>query len=238
MSITFTKLFSSITESTVWCEPAHTRLVWITMLAMADRKGRVWASVPGLANRARVPLEDCEKALETLLAPDRYSRTPDFEGRRIEPIDGGWRLLNHAKYRDMRDEEIRLEQNRIAQAKYREKVSKVADSKPQSAQADTYTEAEAESKEKTKTGRAIALPDWLPKESWDAWLEVRKRVKAPNTERALKLAIGDLEKLREQGHDPGGVLDNATKRGWRGLYAPANSTGTPDYSSVMANIKD
>ncbi len=109
MSLTFTKLFSSITESTIWCEPANTRLVWITMLAMADRKGRVWASIPGLANRARVPLEDTEKALATLLSPDRYSRTPDNEGRRIEPMDGGWRLLNHEKYRAIRDEETTRE---------------------------------------------------------------------------------------------------------------------------------
>lgn len=112
MSVTFTKLFSSITESTVWCEPDRTRLVWITMLAMADRHGRVWASIPGLANRARVPTEDCRTALETFLAPDADSRTEDHEGRRIEPIDGGWKLLNHQKYRDIRDEESVKENKR------------------------------------------------------------------------------------------------------------------------------
>ena len=105
MSMTFTKLFSSITESTVWCEPNCTRLVWITMLAMADRKGRVWGSIPGLANRARVPVDDCRTAIDTFLAPDRDSRTKDNEGRRIEEIDGGWRLLNYDKYRERQDEE-------------------------------------------------------------------------------------------------------------------------------------
>lgn len=210
------------------------------MLAMADKRGRVWASVPGLANRARVPLEDCEKALETLSSPDRYSRTPYFEGRRIAPIDGGWVLLNHAKYREMRDEEVRAQQNREAQARHRARVSKIADSKPPSAQAEAYTEAEADTeKEKTKTGRAVALPDWLPLEPWEAWLEARKKMKAPNTERALKLAIGILDGLRAQGHDPGGVLDQSTQRGWRGLFPIQVSTGAvPDYSGVAANIKD
>lgn len=112
MSMTFTKLFSSITESTIWVEPSNVRLVWITMLAMADAKGRVWASVPGLANRARVPVEDVEEALNKFLGPDKYSRTPDNEGRRIEKIDGGWRLLNHAKYRAIRDEEAIKESKR------------------------------------------------------------------------------------------------------------------------------
>lgn len=151
MSTTFTKLFSSITESTVWCEPAHTRLVWITMLAMADRRGRVWASVPGLANRARVPLEDTEKALATFLAPDKYSRTPDHEGRRIEPIDGGWQLLNHAKYREMRDDEVRREYQREWDRKNRPTrnptdYDKSDKSRPQTTNADTEAEADTEKK--------------------------------------------------------------------------------------------
>lgn len=112
MGASFTKLFSSITESTVWGESHATRIVWITMLAMADRRGRIAASIPGLANRARVTLEEAEHALGRFLAPDKYSRTPDNDGRRIEPIDGGWKLLNYEKYREMRDHEARLEYQR------------------------------------------------------------------------------------------------------------------------------
>lgn len=110
--MTFTKLFSSITESSIWMQDDHTRIVWIAMLAMADKRGRVWSSVPGLANRSRVPVESVERAINIFLAPDAYSRTRDHEGRRIEAIDGGWRLLNHQKYRDMRDDESRLEYKR------------------------------------------------------------------------------------------------------------------------------
>jgi hypothetical protein len=112
LSITYTKLFSSITESTIWVEPYATRIVWVSMLAMADRKGRVWASIPGLARRAGVTLEEGEAALERFQQPDKYSRTPDNEGRRIEPIDGGWRLLNYDKYRAQLDEESRKEYKR------------------------------------------------------------------------------------------------------------------------------
>lgn len=112
MSTSFTKLFSSITESTIWCEDTPVRIVWITMLAMADRHGRVWASLPGLANRARVSLSEASIAIEKFLSPDQFSRTPANDGRRIEVIDGGWRLLNHAKYRAIRDEESILESKR------------------------------------------------------------------------------------------------------------------------------
>lgn len=124
MSMTFTKLFSSITESSIWFEDEHTRLVWITMLAMADRFGRIFASDLGLAHRARVDVDKTQIALEKFLAPDEHSRTKEYEGRRIEVIEGGWRLLNHKKFRDMRDEETRKEQNRLAQEKWRNKNKK------------------------------------------------------------------------------------------------------------------
>lgn len=86
-------------------EDNATRLVWIAMLAMADKYGRVWGSMPGLANRARVKQRECESALTKFLSPDKHSRTPDNEGRRIEVIRGGWRLLNHGYYRDLQDTE-------------------------------------------------------------------------------------------------------------------------------------
>ena len=119
MSEAFTKLFGSITDSTIWCEPNETRLVWITMLAMADRHGYVGASVPGLAHRARVSVESTEAAIAKFLSPDPYSRSQDYEGRRIEEADRGWILLNYGRYRDMRDEEVRKEYERARKRKQR-----------------------------------------------------------------------------------------------------------------------
>lgn len=120
MSIfSFTKLFSTITTSTIWCEPNATRLVWITMLAIADRAGRVGASIPGLANVARVSEAECETAIARLLSPDRHSRTQEHEGRRIVPIEGGWQLLNYAKYREMADADSVRESKRNYMRKVR-----------------------------------------------------------------------------------------------------------------------
>lgn len=115
----YTKLFGSIIASTIWSEDDRTRIVWITMLAMADQHGEVQASVPGLAKMASVPLEATEAALAKLSAPDAYSRTKDFDGRRIQAIDGGWLILNHAKYRAKSDVDDRREQARERAARYR-----------------------------------------------------------------------------------------------------------------------
>ncbi len=105
----FTKLFNTIVTSTIWQEDDKTRIVWITMLAIADAFGNVFAAIPGLASVANVTIEAAQKAVSNLLAPDEWSRTKDFEGRRIEEIDGGWHILNYGKYRKMMDEEERKE---------------------------------------------------------------------------------------------------------------------------------
>jgi hypothetical protein len=89
------------------------------MLAMVNMRGEVEASVPGLAKRAGVTLEQCEQALECFRSPDRYSRTQDHDGRRIRDIEGGWELLNHGKYRALLSAEERREYNRRKQADYR-----------------------------------------------------------------------------------------------------------------------
>lgn len=103
--MSYTKLFASIVTSTIWSEDDKTRIVWITMLAIADKNGEIQASIPGLGRIAGVSTEDTEKAINKFLSPDPYSRTPDDEGRRIEKIEGGWALLNHAKYRLMASKE-------------------------------------------------------------------------------------------------------------------------------------
>jgi hypothetical protein len=96
----FTKLYSSIVFSTIWREDDKTRLVWITMLAIADENGDVKSSIPGLADAARVSISECEAALQKLSSPDKYSRSKEQEGRRIVEIDGGWNIVNRNKYRD------------------------------------------------------------------------------------------------------------------------------------------
>jgi hypothetical protein len=112
VSDTYTKLFSSITESTVWGEAYATRIVWVTMLAMADAQGDVYGAVPGLARRANVTLPEVEAALAAFLTPDPYSRTKDDDGRRIEEIEGGWHLINHGKYSAIRGTDERREYKR------------------------------------------------------------------------------------------------------------------------------
>ncbi len=117
----YVKLFGSILDSTIWKAKAPIRCVWITMLAMADRDGVVEAALPGLADRAKVPLGTAEKAVSLFMSPDPHSKTKDHEGRRIAEVPGGWRLLNFEAYRERQSVEDRKSKNAERQRRFRER---------------------------------------------------------------------------------------------------------------------
>lgn len=64
------------------------------MLALRNKDGEIFASIGGLAHQARVSRVNTEKAVKKFLLPEDDSSSRD-DGRRIEEIPGGWRLLNH-----------------------------------------------------------------------------------------------------------------------------------------------
>jgi len=117
----YTKLFSSIVASTIWQEPNHIRIVWITLLALRDHRHIVEASIPGLAGLARVTVDECREAIAKFQEPDPDSRSPEHDGRRIEKVEGGWKILNGEKYRRKMNEDERREYNRIKQREVRAK---------------------------------------------------------------------------------------------------------------------
>lgn len=128
--MSYTKLFHRIITSSMWDEPDQTRIVWITMLAMANQDGYVGATKKSLALLARVPEEACEKALQTFLAPDPESRSKEHDGRRIEEVDGGWRLLTYEKHRDSVSDDPSAIANRERQRRYRESLRNVTSRDP------------------------------------------------------------------------------------------------------------
>lgn len=117
----YNKLFTKIVDSSIWLEPTPTRLVWVMMIAVMDEDGFCqFASAANVAHRARLSLDETAEALRVLESPDPNSADPDFGGRRIEKVPGGWMVLNAPKYRDIVTREIARERNRQRVAKCRE----------------------------------------------------------------------------------------------------------------------
>ena len=85
----------------------------------------------------------------------------------------------------------------------------------------------------------FVLPDWVPADAWDGFLEMRKRKRANPTERAKQLLIGKLEKLTPDHGDAGAILDQSTAGGWTDIYelkGQSNGrTGKPERNKVTDN---
>jgi hypothetical protein len=83
-----------------------------------------------------------------------------------------------------------------------------------------YVETETEKRQRESAREAFELPSWVPEAAWAGYVEMRRKIRKPLTDRAKTLLVGELAKLREQGHDPQAVLDTATTKGWLSVYAP------------------
>jgi hypothetical protein len=71
----------------------------------------------------------------------------------------------------------------------------------------------------------LALPDWLPVEPWEAFLEMRKKKGKPATDYAQKRLIGKLDGLKAEGFSPDKVLDQSTVNAWSDLFPVKASNG-------------
>jgi hypothetical protein len=185
-----------------------------------------------------------EKGIGFLEEPDPFSRTPGEDGRRIVLMDEhrpwGWRLVNHWKYMKLRNMEQKREADRVRMSEKRNEISNVAIGSQSVANvAHKDIDTDTDTRHRTSNGRAVALPDWLPLEPWSlhGW-KCRSRNRAPNTPRALRLAITELAKLKAAGQDIQAVLEQSTLRGWRGVFAIKGDKSIPDYTAVMEKIRD
>lgn len=97
----------------------------------------------------------------------------------------------------------------------------------------------------TPEDNKASLPDWIPVDAWNGWLEMRKKLKKPLTDRAAQRAINKLASMMQMGQDIAEVLDRSTMNGWTDLYeikernnGKSNWGGSPDRRSSLARAID
>jgi hypothetical protein len=185
----YAKLFSSITESSLWGEPKEVRLLFVSMLARADSTGFVEAAIPGLARVSNLSLGETVDAIAILESPDPHSKDldshPENEGRRVLKVPGGWMMLNYTEYRDRPDDEKRREYMRGYMKDYRKQrkplLTSVNPGEPRLTHAETETDAKTETNtpppapasgvraasgrvKPTPSERGLKFADWFRKE--------------------------------------------------------------------------
>lgn len=231
----YTKLFSSIVTSTVWREGKETKIMWVTMLALADKDGVVEGSIPGLADMARLTVAEARTAIEILSAPDPDSRSKEAEGKRLVPIDGGWLLVNHAKYRDLMSVEERREYLRKKQAEFRAKaktglstvVNNCSDQSTPSTHSAAAAEATPEAGKKEDSAASpllfsvdtiLPFPSAVFREAWTDFVKHRQEIRKKMTPMATKHAWKELAAMGEQRAIV--ALNHTIAKGWQGIREP------------------
>ena len=70
----------------------------------------------------------------------------------------------------------------------------------------------------TSNQNVFILPSWINTDTWNDYVEMRKKIRKPPTERAKILAIRYLTSMRELGHDPNAILEQSIMNSWQGLF--------------------
>ena len=78
-----------------------------------------------------------------------------------------------------------------------------------------------------KVAVVIAPPDWVPRQAWDGYIEMRRSRRNVPTPRAIELIVAELDAFRKAGIDIALVLNTSTKRGWIGLFPPKPGDALP-----------
>ena len=108
MSQLYARVFTQILDSSIAedFEARHVFEDFLKVCTIGEHGGIVDITRSALARKFNMPLENLNRAIEKLEAPDPSSRNAEFEGRRIVRLDDhrdwGWRIVNWAEYDKLR----------------------------------------------------------------------------------------------------------------------------------------
>jgi hypothetical protein len=195
--------------------------------------GFVEAAGSGIVRRAGIDYEAGMAALERLGSPESESRSPDYEGRRLVRVDGGYLVLNFFKYRD-RDYTGAERARRYRERQAEKRAASHRDITPSHrdiTQAEAEAEAEEYSEKQLRTpaaslgvrsrkgsegsGREEAAVEGLDPDSWQRWLDYRKQIG-----KAIKPAsmLAAKRKLAAFGQQQSAAVEQSIANGWQGLF--------------------
>ena len=71
------------------------------------------------------------------------------------------------------------------------------------------------------------IPEYIDREAWIGFVEMREKSKRPLTSRAKSRLLHRLDELHRKGHDVNACLDQSTFRNWQDVY-PLKDEVIPD----------
>jgi len=173
----FGKLFGQMYDSSL-VEDWRALVTFQQLVILCDADGIVDMTPEAIIRRTNLPADVIRGGLALLEQPDPRSRTPDEEGRRIVRLDDhrdwGWRIVNHAHYRDLASREDKRAKDRLRIAEKRRKANEsggVAECRNLSAMSPMQdARCKMQDAEERPRKRGTRLPDcWEPSPDLRAW---------------------------------------------------------------------
>jgi hypothetical protein len=216
----FAKIFGQIFDSSL-ADDFNCRCMFMDLLVLADRDGIIDMTTEAISRRTNRPIEMVERYIGQLCEPDPHSRCPDCEGRRLLLLDGhrnwGWRIVNYAHYRNLRNDEARREYFREAQRSYRKKLKDVKDM--------SNTNFDSLSQSFTSASVSVSVLKEGVRGRFLEWMKFRRGMgKKPSDWVTLfnKQAQWLLQFSEE---DQIEILNQSMRNGWQGLFEPKRKKG-------------
>jgi hypothetical protein len=192
--------------------------LYTAILAHADPATGVWISCASmLSSYYKIPERTCQCWLENL-EKKRYLRRFRVQGKHAQ-----YPILVH-KFQCTDGAQIGMRLNAWASTscldlKYEPCLDYCSDVAP------------GEGEKKRKNGAlktspsSFVPPSTVSIETWSAFEEMRKKIRAPLTDRARDNIAAKLERLAADGHDVEVVLNESITHGWRGVFPLKNGNG-------------
>jgi hypothetical protein len=191
------------------------------VMRLSDKDYRLWSRLLAVAceNDGKLPPLDDLKLLLSM----RYDHLNEglnrlISGGLIDALATGYEPHNWSKFQYKSD----TSNERVAKHRAKRNVTVTPPDTDTEQSIDTSVSIPPISP--AKRGQSFALPEWVPEAEWLGFCEMRRRIRAPLTDRAKGQIVRQLEQLHARGHPPGRVLDQSTANAWRGVFELKDGT--------------
>lgn len=195
--------------------PAADFKAWINLLCVASQNDGRLPDVEAIAFALRETVDAVSTVLERL---SHAGLIDTRSGGR----DGGHYAPHAWEKRQYRSD---TSTERVKRFRERSKaVAETVNGTGPDTETDTDTERKKATPKKVSPKPAASpkwvLPDDIPVQPWNDYVDMRVRIGKRMTERAKQLAVDKLRELALAGHAPEAVLNNSVMNSWQGLFAP------------------
>lgn len=207
-----------ITSERWWSVSPEASRLWVSIFLSCDDLGRC----PGSAFTVRTKYmagtcnsERCEKLVAELMDVDLI-RVYQVEAVRYFFVP---RFRQFVRYTRSKYPAPPNEINDINENKQFSSTAQATLKRPEVKRREVKRSEEKQNKAQNPGAKApFVLPDGIDQGLWNDFLEMRRKIRKPATERAMWLLTGKLFNLEKQGHDIRHVLQQSIRNCWQDLF--------------------